>query len=83
MEFASSVPDFRRTGKGDIRHRLDDSIMLLMLGQAYGCVGLADIIEFGRHNLNRFRKMGILRNGVPSEATLCRWKGMRKEAPAY
>ena len=32
----------------------------------------SEIIEFGRHNLNRFRKMGMLRNGVPSEATLCR-----------
>ena len=65
MEFASSVPDFRRSGKGNIRHRLDDSIMLLMLGWAYGCVGRADIIEFGRHNLNKFRKMGMLLNGVP------------------
>ena len=72
MEFASSVPDFRRSGKGNIRHRLDDSIMLLMLGRAYGCVGRADIIEFGRHNLNRFRKIGMLLNGVPSEPTLCR-----------
>ena len=72
MEFASSVPDFRRSGKGNIRHRLDDSIMLLMLGWAYGCVGRADIIEFGRHNLNKFRKMGMLLNGVPSEPTLCR-----------
>lgn len=60
MEFASSVPDFWRSGKGNIRHRLDDSIMLLMLGWAYGCVGRADIIEFGRHNLNKFRKMGML-----------------------
>ena len=72
MEFASSVPDFRRSGKGNIRHRLDDSIMLLMLGRAYGCVGRADIIEFGRHNLNKFRKIGMLLNGVPSEPTLCR-----------
>ncbi|WP_165155361.1 ISAs1 family transposase [Parabacteroides sp. ZJ-118] len=29
-------------------------------------------MEFGRHNLGRFRKLGILRNGIPSEATLCR-----------
>lgn len=72
MEFASSVPDFRRLGKGNIKHCLDDSIMLLMLGRAYGCVGRADIIEFGRHNLNKFRKIGMLLNGVPSEATLCR-----------
>lgn len=55
MDFASSVPDFRRSGKGNIRHRLGDSIMLLILGRACGCVGRADIIELGRHNLNKFR----------------------------
>ena len=32
----------------------------------------AEIIEFGRHNLNKLRKIGMLRNGVPSEPTLCR-----------
>lgn len=69
MDFASSVPDFRRVGKGNIRHRMDDIIMLMILGRASGRVGCAEIIEFGRHNLGRFRKMGMLRNGVPSEAT--------------
>lgn len=29
-------------------------------------------MEFGRHNLKRFRQLGMLKNGVPSEATLCR-----------
>lgn len=72
MDFAASVPDFRRSNKGNIRHRLDDIIMLMILGRACGHTGRADIIEFGRHNLNKFRKMGMLRNGVPSEATLCR-----------
>lgn len=72
MNFASSVPDFRRTGKGNIRHRMADIIMLMILGRTSGRVGRAEIIEFGRHNLDRFRKMGMLRNGVPSEATLCR-----------
>lgn len=64
MDFASSVPDFRRVGKGNIRHRMDDIIMLMILGRASGRVGRAEIIEFGRHNLGRFRKMGMLRNGV-------------------
>lgn len=32
----------------------------------------ADIIEFGRYNLNMFRKMRMPRNGIPSELTLCR-----------
>ena len=31
--FASSVPDFRRLDKGNIRHRLDDIIMLMILGR--------------------------------------------------
>lgn len=71
-EFASSIPDFRRTGKGNLRHRLSDVIMLMLLGRASGLVGRADIIEFGRHNLHKLRKLGMLKNGVPSEATLCR-----------
>ena len=71
-EFSLSIPDFRRSDRGNIRHRLDDIIMLMILGRASGCVGRADIIEFGRHNLHRFHKMGMLRNGVPSESTLCR-----------
>ena len=55
-----------------VRHRLADIIMLMILGRASGHVARSEIIEFGRHNLNRFRKMGMLRNGVPSEATMCR-----------
>ena len=72
MDFAASVPDFRRTDKGNIRHRLEDIIMLMVFGYASGYVGRAEIIEFGKHNLNRLRKLGMLRNGVPSEPTLCR-----------
>ncbi|WP_297182369.1 ISAs1 family transposase [uncultured Phocaeicola sp.] len=71
-EFSSSVPDFRRSDKGNIRHRLDDIIMLMILARASKCVGRTEIIEFGRHNLNKFRKLGMLKNGIPSEATLCR-----------
>ena len=72
MDFAASVPDFRRTDKGNIRHRLEDIIVLLVFARASKCVGRAEIIEFGKHNLNKLRKIGILKNGVPSEATLCR-----------
>ena len=72
MDFATSVPDFRRTDKGNIRHRLADIIMLMILGRISGHAERADIIEFGRLNLNKFRKMGMLKNGVPSEPTLSR-----------
>ena len=51
--FASSVPDFRRLDKGNIRHRLDDIIMLMILGRMAGCIGRAEILEFGRYNLNK------------------------------
>lgn len=72
MDFAASVPEFRRTDKGNLRHRLSDVIILIVLARASGCIGRADIIGFGRHYLKRIRGLGMLRNGVPSEATLCR-----------
>ena len=72
IDFAASVPDFRRTDKGNIRHRLGDIIMLMIFARASKCVGRAEIIEFGKHNLNRLHSLGLLRNGVPSEPTLCR-----------
>ncbi len=30
MDFASSVPDFRRSDKGNIRHRLADTTILMV-----------------------------------------------------
>ncbi len=64
MNFAASVPDFRRCDKGNLRHRLQDIIILMILGRTCGHVGRSDIMEFGNHNLNKFRKMGMLKNGV-------------------
>ena len=49
-----------------------DMIILMILGRTCGHVGRAEIIAFGKHNQNKFRKIGMLRNGIPSEATLCR-----------
>ncbi len=72
MDFAASVPDFRRNDKGNIRHRLADIIMLMIFGRAFSYVARADIIEFGKHNLNKLHRLGMLKNGVPSEPTLCR-----------
>jgi predicted transposase YbfD/YdcC len=72
MNFAFSVPDFRRTGKGNHRHKLGDIILLIILARMSKCIGRADMIEFGKHNLRRFQSMNMLKNGVPSEATLCR-----------
>ena len=71
VDFASSVPDSRRISKGNHRHRLRDIIMMV-LGRASGYVGRADIIAFAKHNIKWSRKIGMLKNGVPFEATLCR-----------
>lgn len=72
MEFASSVPDFRRSDKGNIRHRLSDIIILIILAHMTKYVKRAEIIAFGKQNLNKLRSMGLLKNGVPSEPTLFR-----------
>ena len=72
MNFAASVPDFCRCNKGNIRHRLNDIIILMILGRDCGHIGRADIIAFDRHNQNKFHKMGMLKNEIPSEASLCR-----------
>jgi predicted transposase YbfD/YdcC len=71
-DFTFSISDFRRTDKGNHRHKLRDIIMLIILARMSKCISRADMIEFGKHNIRRFQSMGLLRNGVPSEPTLCR-----------
>ena len=70
--FAFSVSDFRRTGKGNIRHKLGDIIIFMIFAGMSKCDGRADIIEYGKHNLHKFQSINLLTNGVPSEPTLCR-----------
>lgn len=72
VDFAFSIPDSRRTDKGNIRHVLGDIIILMILARMSRCTGRADMIEFAKHNLGKFRSMNMLKNGVPSEPTLCR-----------
>ena len=60
MNFADSVPDFLRGDKGNIRHLLGDIIILMILGRA---CGHADIIDLGKHNISKYRRMGLLKNG--------------------
>ncbi len=38
-EFALSVPDFRRTDKGNIRHHLADVIILMIFARMSKCEG--------------------------------------------
>lgn len=66
------MPEYRRTTKGNFRHRLGDIIILAILARLCKCVERADIIAFGEQHLKRFQSMGLLEKGVPSEPTLCR-----------
>ena len=71
-DFAFSIPDFRRTDRGNIRHMLGDIIILMVFARISRCDRRADMIEFGKHNLHKFQSMKLLKNGVPSEPRLCR-----------
>ena len=42
------------------------------MARVKGCVTRAEIISFGESNLKKMQKQGLLMNGVPSQATLCR-----------
>lgn len=59
ISWTFSIPDFRRTDKGNIRHGLGDIVMLMIFARMSKCVGRADIIEFGRYNLGKFQSMGL------------------------
>ncbi len=65
MYFASYVLDFRRSDRRNFRHRLKDIIMLMILGRLCGCISRADIIKFGKHDLNKICKLGILKKVCP------------------
>lgn len=54
--FASSVPDFSGINIGNLHHRLDDIISMMILGRLAGHIGRADIVEFGRHISTNFAK---------------------------
>ena len=37
-EFVTSVPEYRRTGKGNFKHKLEDILMLVILGRLSKCI---------------------------------------------
>lgn len=82
-DFADTVPEYRRTGKGNYRHKLADILMLVIMARLSKCLTRSDILAFGRRHLTRLQSMGMFRHGLPSEATLCRvFQGMDHEKTA-
>lgn len=73
QEFADSIPDPRRTDRGNFRHKLRDIVIMLTLARVCGCVSRQDIICFTKEHLKELQdRLEILERGCPSEATLCR-----------
>lgn len=71
-EFVSSVPEYRRTSRGNFKHKLEDILMLVILGRLSKCITRAEILQFGKRHLKRLQAKGLFPYGLPSEATLCR-----------
>lgn len=71
-EFVTTVPEYRRTSKGNYKHKLEDIVMLVIMARLSKCITRSDILEFGKQGLNRLQSMGMFRRGLPSEATLRR-----------
>ena len=69
---------------GNIRHKLSDALLLIIMARLCKKESRSAIIEFGKHNLDLFQSMGMLEKGVPSEPTLCRIEhGVDNETMAF
>ena len=71
-KFVSSVPEYRRTSRGNFKHKLEGILMLVILGRLSKCITRAEILQFGKRHLKRLQSKGLFPYGLPSEATLCR-----------
>lgn len=82
-EFVKTVPEYRRTSKGNLHYKLEDILMLEIMARLSKCISRADIIKFGELHLKRFQAHGMFFKGIPSESTLCRIsQGIKHESMA-
>ena len=71
-KFVSSVPEYRRTSRGNFKYNFEDILMLVILGRLSKCITRAEIFQFGKRHLKRLQAKGLFPYGLPSEATLRR-----------
>lgn len=68
-EFVTSVPEYRRNGKGNFKHKLEDILMLVILGRLSKCITKTEILEFGKRYpiwiINRQDEMANQFNPTP------------------
>lgn len=71
MERLQTIPDHRRQCK-NLKHRLEDILVLGFCGTLAGCDDFVEIAEWAQHNLAFFRTFLELAEGIPSHDTLSR-----------
>lgn len=47
----SSVPECLRTSRRNFKHKLEDILMLVILGRLSKCITRTEIFQFGKHHL--------------------------------
>ena len=62
------IYDFRMRGK--VKHRLSDCLIVIILATLTGCNIFREFVAFAKRYENRFKKLHLLDNGVPSHDTL-------------
>lgn len=66
-KFVSSVPEYRRTSRGNFKHKLEDILMLVILGRLSKCITRAEILQFGKRHLKRLQSKGLFPYGLPQK----------------
>ena len=52
-KFVSSVPEHRRTSRGNFKHKLEDILMLVILSRLSKCITRTEILQFGKRHFKR------------------------------
>lgn len=71
-EYFSTIKDPRRTSKGNIKHKLTDILLLVLVSVLCRITDWDEMVDFGNHELDWFKKHGDFSNGIPSESTIRR-----------
>lgn len=58
-KIVSYVPEYRRTSRGNFKHKLEDILMLVILGRFSKCFTRAEILQFGKRHLKRLQAKGL------------------------
>ena len=67
-----NVTEFRRTTYGHIKHKLSDIVWIIFICVFAGCTNVKEMYFYAVDNLNLFRLVIPLENGIPSYHTILR-----------